>query len=181
MRASARFGFGGLGVRGRFDWRCRLRLRRAVNRVDQEGGWRVLRDTGIDTTRRGVDARIAVQRVEHDADLGSITSQYLRDLQSFEVGHVGVNDEHVRSARVYDAQGVSTVLCHADNDQTELGIEQVAQVLAYRWMVIGDDHTERACGRDGHPSSIARFDRAEPAWRPTDQAARLAILGEDQP
>jgi len=146
-------------------------VRRAADGGDQHRGWRILHDAGIDPDLLRLGANVAVQRVEDDADAASIASHRLRDLDAAEVAHVRIEHEYFRTRGVNHAQRVVAVLGDADDDQSALCVEQIAQVLADRWMVVRDDDPQRS-GRLGchQQQHTLEFDGAEPLSPPTDQA-----------
>ena len=110
-----------------------------------------------------MDTRITVEGVQDDADGAPVAPERLHDLEATEIAHVRVEDEHIRARRVHQPQRVVAVTRDADHDHPELGVQQVAQVLADRGMVVGDDDPEGAgrCGRHGPsiPSNLIALNR----------------------
>ena len=116
-------------------------------------------------------ADVRVECVHDDPSVGKLAGDPLEDLEAMSAGHLVVEDDHIRHELLARADGLLGVARHADALHVALGVDEIAEVLADRRMIVDREDSDRS---PKHRSGQSRA--AEPArpcrfWIDTTGAA----------
>ena len=81
-------------------------------------------------------ADLDIERIHHDPDVGELGPEPLEHLQAAGAGHLVVEHDHVRQELLAGLHALDRIARHPHALHVRLGIDEIAQVLPDRRMVV---------------------------------------------